>query len=702
MNILIRKKIIFPLFLVAAVCSSSIASIAQENNTFEASPGKEELGSDLYYFYTDEYMNVKVDVASLFEEDEMVTGSSVSRITSAEWKKFGARRMHEALNNELGVMAYPMPFGSYAIAIRGYANSQTMSNVAVTLDGVPLNDVASGTAFYSIPNWNLGTLDTIELIKGPGSAIYGSDAFSGVISMKAFESKQNHYSAEVAGAYPEYGDANIKISQGIAGNLVRIDATAAASRQNDQDIEYEYDDGGITGTGKRDNKYDSQSGVLKITYSPFDKLKVHAGMYANYWNCRNFLGFAAAPNNLRDKDTSESETFILIGNGSVVYYFDNSISVEAQGYSWKTDMDSEAVTSPDGTYLATENTNSRSGFQLIVKQPVNPFNVQWLLAYSYTHYRLDKYDMMLKDSNDNVMTDITDREAQGFSRDINSAFGQLKWGVIKNTLYFLLGGRMDYYSDFGNQNTPRGGIIFIPAETFSIKALYGRAFKAPNASQLFGVPSIIEEEPDLKPETIDIYELIFMLKGKKWKSTVSGFYSLWKNGIIAQPVESSTLAKYVNKGENTSYGCELSLYLSADPIAAEGGFSYIKSKALDVVNADDPSIVEDQEYRAFPELTYSVGIYYTMKPYDIIFYLNNRLFLDMTENPLEIKDDPELLPAYCRMDFNISKAFSDKLDVYLDIRNLLNRKNYIPSLMGAPNGYEEPGISVLLRAGYHL
>jgi hypothetical protein len=54
------------------------------------------------------------------------------------------------------------------------------------------------------------------------------------------------------------------------------------------------------------------------------------------------------------------------------------------------------------------------------------------------------------------------------------------------------------------------------------------------------------------------------------------------------------------------------------------------------------------------------------------------------------------------MDLNISKIITDKSEIYLDIREILNRNNRVPSVIGAKNGELEPGISVLLRAGYNL
>ena len=75
------------------------------------------------------------------------------------------------------------------------------------------------------------------------------------------------------------------------------------------------------------------------------------------------------------------------------------------------------------------------------------------------------------------------------------------------------------------------------------------------------------------------------------------------------------------------------------------------------------------------------------------------MYLEMTECSPTSRPNPDKLPAYYRMDLNVNKIISEKLDVSLNVKNLLNRKNYVPSLIGA-DGYAEPGMSVLLRAGY--
>ena len=108
---------------------------------------------------------------------------------------------------------------------------------------------------------------------------------------------------------------------------------------------------------------------------------------------------------------------------------------------------------------------------------------------------------------------------KGFTREILSAYAQLKWGIFDDRLNILAGGRVDDYSDSGSkeipkdfetQFSPRGGVIFLPTEKSALKALYGRAFKAPIQLQLFGFPGLVNGSTDLEPETIDVYELIYI------------------------------------------------------------------------------------------------------------------------------------------------------------------------------------------------
>ncbi len=708
---------------ICMILSILLALLFFSPDILSAQTAAEEGSSDLidnefYYFYLlDDQLNVNVDIASMFIEDELDVGSSVTSINSSRWRMLGARRTYEAIGNVLSVIPYNLVYGGAVLSIRGYSTLSSVVGSAMLLDGVPLNAMATGSSFMHLPNWELGTLEKIEMIKGPGSAIYGTDAFHGVISMKSFESDKDLYSVEGAGAYPIYGDANIKISQGIAGDILRVDLSAAASGQGDQDIEYEYNDNGETGKGKYKNKYSNHSAVLKLSFKPSDKLKIKFGGYANKWSSEDFndVTYNEYKSNLRDNDLASAESLFLMGNASAAYAFVNDISIEASGFFWQGEYESNLSQTPgtpltDKTYLLQKETDTRAGADIVIKQPDNFLNLQWLLAYSYnTEEAKDTNATVMNEATGDELIDLKKIPYDGEKTGIHSAFTQLKWEAVKKYFYILLGGRLDHYSCSGTINTPRVGLIFQPTADNAVKALYGRAFNAPTNTMRYGQKMVYYGNKDLDPQTIDVYELIYIHKAKDWKLNVTGFYSYWKDGIVLKADDSLPIGYsyvFLNEGKNRSYGDEIQIYYAIASFTFDIGLSYVKSEAIDAEDPDDPANTKNIKYDAFPTYSFITGILYNLKPYDINFFLNNRLYWDMYETPDGVRPasfglDRDKI-VYQRVDLNISKVIADKTEISVNIRNLLNRENRTPSLHGSLDGYEEPGTGVLLRAAYRL
>ena len=251
---------------------------------------------------------------------------------------------------------------------------------------------------------------------------------------------------------------------------------------------------------KIERLYPKDSGITICTIKirPDKKLVFKLGGYVNKFKIDEFPGLrlGAFDRNLQDYDYSYNDSILYMGNGSISYKFDNDISIETSGYYWLAESDTLVNMGPDdSTYKDPEREFSRSGATLTIKQPDNPFNLQWLVAYSFS--RIDmlsaKSDLMLN----GLLVQSDEKEAyHGFSREINSVYSQLKWGIFNRTIFLILGGRLDHYSDFGNQYSPRGGIIFLPTEKSSIKALYGRAFRANSLLERYGVAYLIKENSE--------------------------------------------------------------------------------------------------------------------------------------------------------------------------------------------------------------
>ncbi|HZH04638.1 MAG TPA: TonB-dependent receptor plug domain-containing protein, partial [Myxococcaceae bacterium] len=103
--------------------------------------------------------------------------SIVSVITKEQIRQFGLFTLADALQQMPGTTVLINEFGDKIVAARGLSSSP---NILVLLDGERLNDFYDGSTPYTYP---LANIERIEMIRGPGSALYGTNALSAVISM---------------------------------------------------------------------------------------------------------------------------------------------------------------------------------------------------------------------------------------------------------------------------------------------------------------------------------------------------------------------------------------------------------------------------------------------------------------------------------------------------------------------------------------
>ena len=132
----------------------------------------------------------------------------------------------------------------------------------------------------------------------------------------------------------------------------------------------------------------------------------------------------------------------------------------------------------------------------------------------------ERYDFRLVQENFDVeprATYLDSRERGSFF----SIYAQDEFRIAKNLI--LNGGiRYDHFSTFGGTLNPRAALIYQPAEATTLKAVYGQAFRAPNAYENFYESSINKRNPRLSPETIRSYELIWEQQlGKHWRTSTS-------------------------------------------------------------------------------------------------------------------------------------------------------------------------------------
>jgi outer membrane cobalamin receptor len=197
------------------------------------------LPDDLLAMSIEELSNIDVSASSLLPATLLSAASSITSVMPQEWERIGARRTWDALSSTPGVVVMPHSNGNQVMPIRGYERLTSFTGVAVTLDGVPLTDLYRSSPQYSFPGINLGVLAQIQLIQGPGSALYGSDAFHGLLALRTHGGEEADRQGSVTAGHHGYYEAAARSAHAF-GDGGRWSAAFATNGQGNQARTAEY------------------------------------------------------------------------------------------------------------------------------------------------------------------------------------------------------------------------------------------------------------------------------------------------------------------------------------------------------------------------------------------------------------------------------------------------------------------------------
>jgi len=648
-------------------------------------------------------LDIRVSAASLFDERGADAPATVALITDEDWERRGARRTLDALENQPATMVYPYGRGGSAVAVRGYASSGSVRGVAVLLDGVPLNDIVHASALQFTSNIELPTLDRIEMVRGPGSALYGTDAFHGVLSLRTFSPTSDVTSAggEIGTDGFHRGYARTRQSIGETTHLVSALAYSGLPDQS-RSFAYTDPDTGAPAEGVRGLAYRSLDGTASVEHRPTNApWDLAVAFHANVYRAIEAPGSGRSVDQrslLEDGDRSGSRSELYLGRTTFGFDFDNTLRLEATGYGYVAHAFERAPTAvptvagPVPSESETEFTEGRQGLRLTMRQETNKAHTRWVAGYELSNLRL--YDGGYQRVTD-PLTQIEFYSAtyvsDDFRRMIHSAFLSAETRVANERVRLHYGGRIDYYSDFGVQATPRLGIVVAPRSSLSFKALYGRAFRAPSLFEKRGDGAEIASAPSIRPELIDTFELSAMHLSERHSVQLTGFASVWHDAIVLVPItHPSFSSRYGNAGRNHSLGAEASWTYLHGPYRVDASGSYTRSWNDDT----------NTPYSAFPQVIGNVGVGYTVESIRLRLYLFQRIAALMTEGdpvPNAALRNPADLSPYYRVDLHVGwEAIEDHLLVFVNLRNAFGLTNTVPSLANAENGAQTPGINASL------
>jgi iron complex outermembrane receptor protein len=154
---------------------------------------------DLTQTSLEDLMNVKVTSVSKKEQTTSRAAAAVFVISSEDIRRSGALNIPELLRMVPGVDVAQIDASSWAISVRGF-NGQYSDKLLVLIDGRTVYTPIFTGVFWNSQNVPLDTIERIEVIRGPGAAIWGSNAVNGVINIitrKASDTQGGHVDAGI-------------------------------------------------------------------------------------------------------------------------------------------------------------------------------------------------------------------------------------------------------------------------------------------------------------------------------------------------------------------------------------------------------------------------------------------------------------------------------------------------------------------------
>ena len=486
-----------------------------------------------------------VEAASKYKQKVTEAPSSVTIVTADEVKRYGHRTLADILQSAPGLyVTYDRNYSF--LGVRGFNLGDYNNRVLLLVDGHRLNNSLSDSAFIGTEFiLDVDLIDRVEIIRGPGSSLYGNNAFFGVINVITRKGR------DMAGNGVE--------ASGEAASFDTYKGRFAYGKRFKNDIELVLS-GSI---------YDSQ-GQDRLFYKEFAQpthtngiaQKADDDAFKSVFGSVAFHDFSLEGAYVtREKGNPTAQTVLANGfNDSRLRTTDNRSFVNlkyAHEFPEVVDVTAQIY------YDRHEFTGGYPypAFDLFFKD--TQVGEWWGAEVQLTKRLWDRHTVTLGgEYRDDFRQQETFFNPQTGSGGFESDTNRQNHGVylagdfaVLTNLHLNAGFRYDQYGDFDPAFNPRAGLIYNPFGQSVFKALYGTAFRAPNFFELRRNPS----DPriyNLKPETITTYELVYEQGiGSYLRSSVAGFY----NQIDDLIAFNSASLRYENLTDAEAKGVELAL-----------------------------------------------------------------------------------------------------------------------------------------------
>jgi iron complex outermembrane receptor protein len=492
LKLMMRPVLFLSLFLALPAISAEFTATQQPSDLTEMS--LEELM---------ELQFPKVYSASKFEQKTTEAPSSVSVLTSDDFKRYGYRTLADALQSLQGVnVSYDRNYSF--LGMRGINLGDFNSRVLLLVDGHRLNNnLTDGGLIDTAFILDVDLIDRVEFIRGPGSVLYGNNAFFGVINVVTRRANQVD-GAEFSGEYASFDTYKGRVTIGKSftnGLEVMLSGTLYDSDGDDRIFFKEFDTPGQNnGVAKDMDKDEFGSFFGSVRYRDFTL----EGGYINREKRNPTAQFFTTFNDPHLRTIDERSYVDL----KYAHEFTEVVDVTARVYYDRNDFDIGYPLA--GTVFREKDVGEWWGAELQLNKRLWDRHILTVGGEYRDDFRQNR--RLFDAQTGQVFTDLhRDRHSYGI-------FVQGDFEVVTN-LHLNAGVRYDQYGSFDPRADPRLALIYHPFSQSTLKFIYGTAFRDPNFLEL--------SDPrfqNIEAEKISTYELIWEQGiGRNLRSSVSAF-----------------------------------------------------------------------------------------------------------------------------------------------------------------------------------
>jgi outer membrane receptor for ferrienterochelin and colicins len=584
----------------------------------------------------------------------------VKVITPEIMRQKGAVNLQDALSNELNINQSVDPVFGSGISINGISGE----GVKIMVDGVPVAGRLEGKVDLS--QLNINNIERVEVVEGPLSVMYGTDAMGGVINLITGGLQKEKVKVFAKGYYETVGQYNVD-----AGGTFRV----SNHQLNINAGRYFFDGYSASNTYERYSEWrpkEQYMADLKYTYSRNSfRISVSGSFF------REMMLSRGEPKYVADRVTAKDEkfhTFRPRASVNFLYRFKNNSTLDVVGgYSgffrfWN--VVKKDLTNGEETLIPSE-TQDTSNYHHFMVRPI----------YSMYTKRMNIGFQFGLDVNHETTTQLRIENGTQQITDA-AAFGSMRWTIVEG-LVIQPAIRFAYNTRFRSPLVPSFNLKYSYKDIFTLRTSYGLGFRSPSLKELYldfkDSNHDITGNQNLLPENGHNVQLSFSATVRKGEHKIdfqpSGFFNYINNKIDLKLVPPSPETppgviayQYDNFKRVVTYGGDFTISYTWKRLSASAGALLTQFETFDASIKEDvvKNLSPDANARigyTIPKAEISVNAFYKYTGQKALFSMNSSISTGFRD-------------AYHTLDITASKNFwKDRIQLTIGGKNLTGVTN---------------------------